>query len=178
MAGDLSIYFSPPREYISRPQIKGPFDSRRCKAMSRPDKETLSQYVSRVIAEKGLSLSEVKLISGAKITDGYIRSIMKGRAKNPSVEKLKALALGLGVAEEEIFRVARGLTPEEGRGQDRSSNYQVIFSLMCVSLRNRTIAEILQEVARLTPASQEEAVKVLMYLNDRELSLSKTKKTG
>ena len=135
--------------------------------MSTTKQETLAQYVARIISEKNLKHHEVKEISGGEITDGYVRGIMTGKARNPSVDKLKALALGLGVSEDEIFRVARGL-PYEGEHHEQQSNYRVIVNLMSASLKNRTLTELLEEAARLTPESQEEAVRLLRGLNSRK----------
>jgi transcriptional regulator with XRE-family HTH domain len=140
-------------------------------------KETLGQYVARVVKERGLKHHEVRQMSGGKITDGYVRGIMTGKAKNPSVDKLKALARGLGVSEDEIFRVARGVTTEgEAKTRDGQLNYQLIVNLMSNSLKNRTLAELLSEVARLSFDSQEEALKVLSYLNARKQRSSRSKK--
>ena len=142
-------------------------------------KETLGQYVARVVKERGLKHHEVREMSGGKITDGYVRGIMTGKAKNPSVDKLKALARGLGVSEDEIFRVARGVTTEgEAKTRDSQLNYQLIVNLMSNSLKNRTLAELLSEVARLSFDSQEEALKVLSYMNGRKQRSSRSKKKG
>ena len=143
--------------------------------MPRPDRETLAQYVARIIREKGLKHHEVRLLSGGGITDGYVRGIMTEKAKNPSVDKLKALARGLGVSEDEIFRVARGLPLQsEGKLSEQQPNYRVIVNLMSASLKNRSLAELLVEVARLPFESQEEAVKALRYLNARKHRLSRS----
>ena len=142
-------------------------------------KETLGQYVARVVKERGLKHHEVREMSGGKITDGYVRGIMTGKAKNPSVEKLKALARGLGVSEDEIFRVARGVTSEgEAKTKDYQPNYQVIVNLISASLKNRTLAELLSEVSKLTFDSQEEALRVLSYMNGRKQRSSRSKKKG
>ena len=70
--------------------------------------ETLDHYLARIIKEKQLRQREVQENSGGQITNGDIRRIMAGKADNPSVRKLQALARGLSVDEEEVFRVARG----------------------------------------------------------------------
>lgn len=74
-------------------------------------KETLQAYVRRVRTEKKLSTVDVEAASLNTISDAYVSMIENGTAKNPSPEKLIALAKGLGVVEEEVFRVARGLSP-------------------------------------------------------------------
>lgn len=74
-------------------------------------KETLSEYVRRVAAEKGLS--HVKIAERAKrlggtLSAGYVNSVIQGHVKSPKVETLQSLALGLGEPEDDVFEVARG----------------------------------------------------------------------
>lgn len=71
-------------------------------------REDLADYVRRLRTEKGLSTADVEKNSRFTITDGYVSRIENRYVKNVSPEKLKALALGLGVSEDEIFAVARG----------------------------------------------------------------------
>jgi|SRR6185369_6475960 len=138
--------------------------------------ESLAQYVTRVIKEKDLTHDEVKHLSSGRITDGYVRGIITGKATNLSVDKLRALALGLGVSEDEIFRVARGLPPvPEGKELDTVS-YDLIFDLLLVSRKNRTVAELLTEAARLSSEAQEEAVTILRFLNSRQKSPKQRKR--
>ncbi|MEK6303423.1 MAG: helix-turn-helix domain-containing protein [Acidobacteriota bacterium] len=143
--------------------------------MPKLKQETLAEYVTRIISEKNLKQHEVKEISGGEITDGYVRGIMTGKARNPSVDKLKALARGLGVSEDEIFKVARGL-PFEGEHREQQSNYRVIVNLMSASLKNSALTELLAEAARLSLDSQEEGVRLLRYLNSRKSKSSRSKK--
>ena len=78
-----------------------------------PDKrqriETLSQYVKRILEEKQMTMMNVQERSKGGIADAYVGSIVNGVAKNPSVDKLKALAVGIGEPEDDVFKVARGL---------------------------------------------------------------------
>lgn len=74
---------------------------------------SLADFVRTVRNKKNLSTTQVEMISkqgGAKgISDGYISQIETGYIKNVSPEKLKALAKGLGISDEEIFASARGI---------------------------------------------------------------------
>jgi transcriptional regulator with XRE-family HTH domain len=70
--------------------------------------ETLADYVRRVRNERRLSLAEVSARSGGRIGRTHINRIENGEVIGVSVEKLRALARGLGVSEDEIFAVARG----------------------------------------------------------------------
>lgn len=59
--------------------------------------------------EKGLSSRDVQARSGNKIADSYVNKITSGKTKNPSISKTQALAVGLGVDEDEVFKIARGI---------------------------------------------------------------------
>ncbi|HEY3136597.1 MAG TPA: hypothetical protein VGL29_11275 [Blastocatellia bacterium] len=146
--------------------------------MAKP--ETLAGYVTRIINEKGLKHQEVRKLSGGKITDGYVRAIMTGTADNLSVAKLKALARGLGVPEDDIFKVARGLSLDADRKNEEQQQprYSTIVNLMSASLKNRTLAELLSEVERLPLESQEEALRMMRYLNSREQRASRSRRKG
>jgi transcriptional regulator with XRE-family HTH domain len=80
--------------------------------------ETLAQYVTRIMQEKNLRPKDVERRSGDEIDDAYVIKIMKGITTNPSISKTQALAQGLGVDEDDLFRVARGLplTAKQIRG--------------------------------------------------------------
>ena len=71
------------------------------------NKETLQEYVRRIMREKNLLPGDVQRNSKGKISDSYVSTII-AEPKNVSVEKLQALAQGLGVPEDEVFDVARG----------------------------------------------------------------------
>jgi transcriptional regulator with XRE-family HTH domain len=70
--------------------------------------------------EKKLSAKDVQRRSADKIDDAYVIKIMKGITTNPSISKTQALAEGLGVDEDEVFKVARGVPVGESsrRGGD------------------------------------------------------------
>jgi len=76
--------------------------------------ETLAEYVTRIMDEKGLSGRDVEARSNDEIANGYVMKIANGGTTNPSIEKTKALAKGLGVDEDELFYVARGV-PLKGK---------------------------------------------------------------
>jgi transcriptional regulator with XRE-family HTH domain len=71
-------------------------------------KDSLESYVRRVMKEKKLKPGDVQRQSKGGVSDSYIGNILAGQSSNLTVDKLKALALGLGVDEDEIFDVARG----------------------------------------------------------------------
>ena len=75
--------------------------------------ESLPEYVNRIMKEKGLKPKDVEIRSGKKIDAAYVFKIMNGDTKYPSVVKLQGLAAGLGVDEDELFKVARGIPIHE-----------------------------------------------------------------
>lgn len=71
--------------------------------------ESLSKYVARIMRQNGLSARDVERRSNGGITDAYVTHVVRGTAANLSIVKAQALAVGLGVDEDELFRVARGV---------------------------------------------------------------------
>ncbi|MFY9607056.1 MAG: helix-turn-helix domain-containing protein [Blastocatellia bacterium] len=119
--------------------------------MAKKGAGDLARYIARVLKEKRLSLHDVQVMSGWKITDAYVGSIIRGRASNPSVEKLQALALGLGVDEDEIFRVARGIVGTSDRDRNPDPWHSVmILRLMEQVVSKPDLKEILDEVVELS----------------------------
>jgi transcriptional regulator with XRE-family HTH domain len=88
--------------------------------------ENLADYVRRIRQEKGLSTLDVERNSGNQITDGYVSQIENDYVKNVSLQKLKALAKGLGVPEDELLTVARGKSPAEDP-EYRNWKYAALF---------------------------------------------------
>lgn len=91
--------------------------------------ETLADYVRRVRNAKGLSTQKVEELSRGGITDGYVSQIENGYRKNVSTPKLKALAKGLGVPEDEVFTIARGSKPKNTRLIDEICSYVAELTL-------------------------------------------------
>lgn len=75
--------------------------------------EKLADFVRAVMLEKSLSTYDVQKASHNRITAATVTKIVNNEIKSSGVETLAALAVGLGVPEDNIFRVARGLPPDE-----------------------------------------------------------------
>ena len=130
--------------------------------MSKTSKPELSRFVERVMKEKHLSRRDVSLRSGGEITDSYVSAILSGSAKNLSIDKLKALAHGLRVREMGLIRAAFGLSEQadDHPVADQSHNL-LLLDITKKTLISYDVAEIVQEVLRLTPA---ERAVVLQYI--------------
>ena len=118
--------------------------------MAKNGTNGLAKYIARVLKEKRLSLRDVQVMSESKITDAYVGSILRGRATNPSVEKLQALARGLGVDEDEIFRVARGVTDSVRHAAVDPWHSVMILRLMEEVVSNPSVKEVLEQVVELS----------------------------
>ena len=144
------------------------------------DREDLKGYVRRVLKQKKITLRDVQGRSGGQITQAYVGAIVKGVHSNPTVEKLKALARGLGVDEDEIFRVARGLPirePSYDRGYD-SKQIAAFLELMQRTIVNMDLLSILEELADLPPDAQVTTLKAIRALGKVQRETRSRSKTG
>ena len=70
--------------------------------------EELRQYIQQFLDQTGLPRLQIEKRSRGKIKDSTIEDILNGRTKSISVDKLNALAEGMGVDAIELFKVASG----------------------------------------------------------------------
>src|SRR5215471_13732200 len=119
--------------------------------MEASNGDSLRECIARIMKEKGLRVRDIRRRSGATITESYISEILKGVAANPSIEKLTALARGLGVDPVELFSVAAGgiFDDESRRLGDRSYAVRVIDMMRRIALSPDLIA-IAQEIGQLS----------------------------
>lgn len=77
--------------------------------------ETLSDYVARVMRDKGLSGYDIERSTHRTITQSYVNRIKNGEIATPSAAKLSALAKGLGVTPTELFSRVSGIAADPVR---------------------------------------------------------------
>jgi transcriptional regulator with XRE-family HTH domain len=98
--------------------------------MSKKQREGLADFVRRILKETGLTTSDVEQRAkrkGKRINSGYVSRVVSRTATNLTIEKLKALAAGLGVREEEVFnRVLE--KPLESDPEYQESDFAFLFS--------------------------------------------------
>lgn len=70
--------------------------------------DELREYIQQYLDQTGLPRLQIEKRSGGKIKDSTIEDILNGRTKSISVEKLNALAEGMGVDAIELFKIASG----------------------------------------------------------------------
>src|SRR5215471_1614828 len=127
--------------------------------MEASNGDSLRLCVARIMKEKGLRVRDIRRRSGATITESYISEILKGVAANPSIEKLSALARGLGVDPVDLFQVASGTDPdrdESRRVVDRSYAVKVLDMMRRIALSPELVA-IAHEVGQLSDSDAEAA---------------------
>lgn len=138
--------------------------------MSESNVGNLSRYVRRIMKQKKLTQRDIELRSGGKITDGYVADILRGAAKNPSVEKVKALARGLAVDPHELFDIACGPV-EQIEDQQPSPGLSRVVSfleMMQEVAESRELTKIVQEAIQLWPGERAVMVETLESINERK----------
>ena len=148
--------------------------------MRRIAREDLGQYVSRVIKQKGITVRDVQAKSGGRISNGYVSDIMAGKQSNPTVDKLAALASGLGVDVRELFEAAVGPPPA---GEINGLKAIEIDSMALVSLmekiaRNPRLGLLVQEAAQLSEQDQEVILKAVMSFSEFTSTKAGSKKSA
>jgi transcriptional regulator with XRE-family HTH domain len=146
--------------------------------MSKASKPELSRYVKRVMKEKHLSRRDVSLRSGGEITDSYVSAILSGSAKNLSIDKLKALAHGLRVREMGLIRAAFGLSgePVNREAADQSHNL-LLLDITKKTLISNDVAEIVQEVIKLTPVERAVVLQYVKRVGRAERKMARKRKS-
>jgi transcriptional regulator with XRE-family HTH domain len=116
--------------------------------------ESLSEYIARTMKEKNLKVIDIERRSGGKIVDSYITSLLRGEAKNPSVEKLKALAEGMSVDEDEVFLIARGIESKEWTPR-------TLLSTMDKIVASSELTRIVKALTKAKPAKVRAVLKIV-----------------
>jgi transcriptional regulator with XRE-family HTH domain len=156
------------------------FDTETGSEGAEMESEDLSQYVKRVMRSKRLSLRDVQRQSGDRITQGYVGAIVQKANANLTVEKLRALADGLNVDEEELFRVARGVPRDVQRKEPTAAQTDTLrmLELMRTLILEPELLEILEEVLLLPRPARNIILKTIRALNDTDKTLHRNNRVG
>lgn len=134
-------------------------------------KETLSQYVKRVMQQKGLGVRDIERNSKKKITNSHISKILAGTAHNLTSDKIVALAVGLGVNPHEVFSVISGCSQESER-----PDLMIFMDVMQKVAMNSILLDVLQELFQLEERDHKDMLTMLRTLNKRNQKGRKRKK--
>ncbi|MDQ1592976.1 MAG: hypothetical protein QOG71_3603 [Pyrinomonadaceae bacterium] len=103
-----------PSNIFTKNQNKRPVEYITLSGVDKKQAGDLSDYLRRKLNEdETLTLRKIEERSGGKITHSYLSKILNRVVKNPSVEKLQAIAKGLGVSDDEVLAAVRGKRPED-----------------------------------------------------------------
>lgn len=91
--------------------------------------EKLRAYLRKVVKEDRTPVAHIARKSGGTITDSYIFDIMSGKTKHISVEKLEALAAGLGIDSVELFKITIGYKPSSDPAQDLTALLKILTDM-------------------------------------------------
>ncbi len=147
--------------------------------MAESNNGHLSRYVRRIMKQNGLSLRDIEIRSHAKITDGYVAEILRGTAANPSAEKIKALAVGLGVDPHALFDVICGpFEPAAAQPpvEDRTDTLEFLETMQEVAASTELI-KIVDEAIRLMPEERAVVLMSLQSINKRRRKTRRRKKS-
>jgi len=131
--------------------------------------ETLGSYVTRVIRQKQLKLRDVERRSQGQITNGYISGIMNDKIKNFSLDKLKALAVGLDVDPHAILDAALG-EPRQMAFQgtdDAAPDAHWLLETMQAVVESPELMGILEELRAMSVTERETVLKAVQSLSAR-----------
>lgn len=76
-------------------------------------KTDLPTFIKQIMAAKGLSYRDIEAMSGEAISHGYVYSLVRGINKSPTIDKIKALSKGLGVSEDILIKIVKGIPLDE-----------------------------------------------------------------
>jgi transcriptional regulator with XRE-family HTH domain len=134
--------------------------------------------------QKGLTLRDIEIRSEGKITDGYVADILRGAASNPSAEKIKALARGLGVDPHALFDVVcgpferrAGEPPREETPYEDTSNVVAFLETMQEVAESPELTKVLEETIQLAPEERAIVLRTLESLNERARKPRRAKKS-
>lgn len=111
--------------------------------------EELAAYLRDTMKAKGIKGVDIEARSGGKITNSYISDIINGNTKNISVEKVNALAEGLGVDSVEVFQAASGKRIVESK--DWWPSYALLHTMQIV-VANPDLTAIVKALVTMKPA--------------------------
>jgi transcriptional regulator with XRE-family HTH domain len=147
------------------------------KRTESPSPEALSEYVSRIMYEKRLTVREVEKRSGGRIAQSYVSRIAHGLCTNLTVEKAQALASGLEVDEGELFNVARRVPSSDLQGTQMDATAALIMlDTMKRIISDPKMLETIRELICLPPDALLSVEKLIKTVRENSGgTLEKTK---
>src|ERR1044071_402325 len=114
-------------------------------------KETLAEYLKRVMHQKNLKVADVQASSG--LSQGYINEVLRGAKTNLTIETIGILAEALDIDGFELFAAAYGKTPE-----NLTVDPHLLADTLQTLIVNPDLIELVQNTAKLKSENHKEAV--------------------
>jgi transcriptional regulator with XRE-family HTH domain len=114
-------------------------------------KETLAEYLKRVMHQKNLKVADVQEASG--LSQGYINELLRGAKTNLTIETIGILADALDLDGFELFAAAYGKTPE-----NMAVDPHLLADTIQKLILNPDLIELVQNTAKLKSEKHKEAV--------------------
>jgi transcriptional regulator with XRE-family HTH domain len=125
--------------------------------------ETLSEFLKRVMKQKGLTLRDVEGKCGKKITNSYISRVINGKGKNLTLETIVALASGFGVDPHDIFAAAYGKPP-----QSVQADPLMLIDMLQKLAEDPLLVKVVREWTRLSAEEQSAMLRAMESLTVRK----------
>jgi transcriptional regulator with XRE-family HTH domain len=136
-------------------------------------RETVSQFVDRVMRQKGLSARDIERNSGKKVDNSYVSKLLSGKVPNPGINSIIGLAEGLNINPHEILTAVSGQPPPDG--QQVSPDAMVVVDIMQKLVMDPELMEVLQEWMRLLPEDKKRVMKSLRFLNEQNQKMRQSR---
>ena len=133
-------------------------------------KETLSEYLDRVMRQKGLNPPDVQERCG--IAESYIRRILSGTVNNLTVKTIATLAEGLEVDPVELFVAAYGKPIQAKEGVDMMLLADTVQKL----IMNPELIQVLQEWVRIPKEHQKTFLHTFKLVQKQKQKASRSRR--
>jgi transcriptional regulator with XRE-family HTH domain len=131
--------------------------------------EILSEYVRRVMTQKGLKAVDVERNSGGKIDRSHVSKIINGIETNLSAKAMMALAAGLEVDPHEVFTAVTGCPSNEG--PSKAPDMLEVLNLIERVATNAELMGALRGLIRLSKEDLAAVTKTLSFYDQEQQSV-------
>jgi transcriptional regulator with XRE-family HTH domain len=132
-------------------------------------KETLAEYLKRVMRQKNLKVADVQESSG--LSQGYINQLLRGTKTNLTIETIGILAESLDLDGFELFAAAYGKT------QAMTVDPHLLGDAIQKLILSPDLVELVQNTAKLKSKKHKEAVyEAARRLTPKDKARKKAKK--
>jgi transcriptional regulator with XRE-family HTH domain len=123
--------------------------------------ENLSQFLKRIMKQKGLTLRDVEQKCGKRITNSYISRLINGKVNNLTVETIGAVAQGFDVDPYDVFSAAYGEPP-----RDAAVDPLVLVDMLQKLATNPNLIKAVREWMKLSAKERAAVMRAIRNINE------------